>query len=576
MSMEYVKKFLPYVVIVFLCIGVMLPLFQNGFYPMHDDEQIARLYDLNASLQAGNFPPRLAPNLGFGYGYPFFNFYPSFAYYVGEVFHLLGFSFIVSTKLMLATGFLLAAIFMYIFTKEFFGKAAGVVAATVYTYSSYHAIDVYVRGAYAEFFAFVFIPLIFFAAYKLSVNFKYRYIVLGALGTAGLILSHNLIALMSFPFLAIWLLYLLISTKEKIRFMLYAFVLFFLGFGISAYFWLPSYLERDYTLINILTSELADYKLHFVCTRQLWQSMWGYGGSIPSCYDGISFEIGKIPLILSITAFMLAGYYFIKKKKQRIHVVPIFIFSVLLLLSAFLMIKYSAFVWAIIPPLWYVQFPWRFLLISSFVVAFLSGSVVWFVTNKKIQALCVGIIIVLIVLSNISLFKPQRQFNAEDEFYTNQEKIRWETSSLAYEYVPRGIKTKQSKIGTTLVDITKEEIASSPATVVSGDISVKTLRNLPQNKQFELQVITPGVFQINTFSFPGWHVYVNGHEVQYTDSNKLKLIQVSMPTVGSNTVEAKFTDTPVRFIGNLVSVISIIILISWAFLARKRTKHGKA
>ena len=47
---------------------------------MHDDEQIARLYDLNQALSEGQFPPRISPNLGFGYGYPFFNFYPSFAY----------------------------------------------------------------------------------------------------------------------------------------------------------------------------------------------------------------------------------------------------------------------------------------------------------------------------------------------------------------------------------------------------------------------------------------------------------------------------------------------------------------
>ena len=60
------------------------PLFHSGFFTIHDDEQIARLFDLNQAIFSGNIPPRIAPNLGFGYGYPFFNFYPPFAYYISE------------------------------------------------------------------------------------------------------------------------------------------------------------------------------------------------------------------------------------------------------------------------------------------------------------------------------------------------------------------------------------------------------------------------------------------------------------------------------------------------------------
>ena len=59
------------IILAFSFVG-MKALFHSGFYPMHDDEQIARLFDLNQALMAGNIPPRIAPNLGFGYGYPFF------------------------------------------------------------------------------------------------------------------------------------------------------------------------------------------------------------------------------------------------------------------------------------------------------------------------------------------------------------------------------------------------------------------------------------------------------------------------------------------------------------------------
>src|SRR5687768_14174258 len=112
--MKFLKIHIGIIFVILFAIIASLPLFQQGFFPIHDDEQVARLYDLNQALLEGQFPPRIAPNLGYGYGYPFFNFYPSFAYYVAEVFHLVGFGFLLSTKLMLFAGFLLAAFFAYL------------------------------------------------------------------------------------------------------------------------------------------------------------------------------------------------------------------------------------------------------------------------------------------------------------------------------------------------------------------------------------------------------------------------------------------------------------------------------
>ena len=500
--MEVIKKLLMPLVVIFLTIFAILPLFHSGFYPMHDNEQIARLFDLDQAIRSLEIPPRIAPNLGFGYGYPFFNFYPPFAYYVGEVFHLLGFGFIVSTKLMLITGFLLSALFMYLFAKDFFGRIGGVVSSVAYTYASYRALDVYVRGAYAEFFSFVFLPLIFWSLHKLSRTNRLVYLLIGSLGIAGLILSHNLVTLMFAPFIVVWVTYLIFISKKRLRFLIFSAAAIILGFGLTSYFWLPSYVERSYTLINILTTELANYSLHFVCVYQLWDSMWGYGGSIPGCYDGISFEIGKVQIILSVVAFGLAALTIIKGKHKE-KTVPILIFTFFLLACAFLMIKYAKPLWDVLTPLWYIQFPWRFLLIASFATAFLSGSVLSFIKNERIKIGIGVLIIIFLIASNMSRFIPQRFFNATDNYYTNMEMLRWETSSLAYEYVPNGIQTKKTSAGTTQVAISKDQIATSSSTVISGIIQTQEIKNLPQHKEFGVSVLKTGIFQINTYSFPG-------------------------------------------------------------------------
>src|SRR5581483_10955018 len=111
-----------------------LPLFHSGFFTFHDNEQVARLYDLNKDIVNLNFPPRLTQDLGYGFDYPLFNFYPPLVYYIAEIFKLTGFSYITSIKITIGLGFYLSFIFMYLFAKEHFGKIAAFLAALSYTY----------------------------------------------------------------------------------------------------------------------------------------------------------------------------------------------------------------------------------------------------------------------------------------------------------------------------------------------------------------------------------------------------------------------------------------------------------
>src|SRR5581483_1769835 len=314
------KDFLAILFITFLTFFAIAPLFKPGFFPIHDNEQVGRLYDLDQTLRAGNFPPRIAPNLGFGYGYPFFNFYPYFVYALAEVFVFLGFSYIVSIKIMIALGFIAAGLAMYVLSREFFGRIGAVVSAIVYIYLPYHSVDVYVRGALPEFWAFVFLPLIFWAIYKLYKTNRNTYIILTAICIALLILTHNLVAFMSAPFIGIFVLLLLTkSAKPRILF-LKLFICGLLGLTLSAFFWLPSYAEKQFTMIDLLTTELADYNQHFLYIRQFWNSPWGYGGSIYGLLDGLSFQAGKIQIILSAVAFFYALYAWKKKSKDTSYI----------------------------------------------------------------------------------------------------------------------------------------------------------------------------------------------------------------------------------------------------------------
>jgi len=561
------------VILVFLLtIFAILPLFQPGFFPMHDDEQVGRLYELDNAVKSGHIPPRIATNLGFGYGYPLFNFYPSFVYYIAEVFVLLGFSYIVSIKLMIALGFLAAAYFMYLFAREYFGEVGGVVASVAYTYAPYHAVDVYVRGALPEFWSFVFIPAIFWAFKRLQETGKKRYVIFAALFICFLILTHNLVALISSFFVAGYLLYLFLTTTEKRKFFVQVVISGVIGVLLSAYFWIPSYFEKNTTMIELLTTELADYRQHYVYIRQLWSSPWGYGGSLYGLGDGMSFQIGKVHIIFAILSLPTTVYLFIKKKIiYRLFI----LFLLFFLLSIFMMTFYSQFIWESIQQFSYIQFPWRFLLFTSFAASFLAGGIFLLPLSKKMSVVISVVAVVLLIGSNLIYFQPEKYLTeVTDADYIRPEVIRWRTSIMAFEYVPKGIATKKSNVGTTVIDIKQDEIAQGAYQVISGPLQVETVVDRPQAKELSVIATESGVLRLNTYAFPGWKVYLNKQEIGYNDNNKLKLITFPVPK-GEYVVRAILTDTVYRKIGNILTIVGLGALLFYIFIPLNRVKVNK-
>lgn len=567
--MKFLKKHIFLILAISFTFFALMALFHPGFFPIHDDEQIGRLHELNYDLVTLHIPPRLSQNLGFGYDYPFFNFYPPFVYYFAEIFKVSGFSYIDSTKIMIAFGFIFSAIFMYLFSKEYFGKLGGLVSAVLYIYAPYHSVDVYVRGALPEFWTFVFIPAIFWSMLRLQKNLTYRNILILGLFFAGLMLTHNLVFMMAVPFIAIYFFYLLYETNDRKTFFFTTILSGILALLLSSYFWIPAILENKFTMVGLLTQQLADYNLHFVSLRQFLDSPWGYGGSILGPNDGLSLEVGKIHLILLAISSLSFVYLWIKKKNKELILIP-FIF--MFVLSLFLQSYYSKIVWDHLNPLSYIQFPWRFMLLSVFSSSFIAGYIFSIKFDEKIKKVLAGVLIVVVILFYAPLFKPsQFLVNAKDEDYVSQDVLRWKTSSMAFEYVPKGVATRISNLGTTVVDINQNQIAKETATVLSGNMDVAVLEDLPHYKKLEVVVLDSGKLQINTYSFPGWKVFINGRQISYNDRNKLRLITINVEN-GTSIVEAKFTDTQVRKFADILSIVGIFMLLALLFFYSKKVK----
>lgn len=549
----------------------------NKFYfSIHDDQHIARLFLLDRGIKQGYFYPRWVDWLGFGFGYPLYNFYPPLIYYLAEGFHLIGFSFIWSVKLIIITGFILAASGIYLYLKSLIGKKAAFLGATVYTYFFYHAVVAYVRGALAEFFAMSLIPFVFLGLDRLAKDQNIKNLLLFSFFFASIILTQPLIGLPLTIFIGLLFIfyYLFVCGSRKNTFLIYFIAAVIFGLSLSSFFWPPSITEKKYTLVdNVLTQELASYKIHYIFPQQLWYSPWGYGGSTAGTSDGMTYQLGKVNIMLISLAVVLSIFYWYRFKKIDKYLKYFYLFVFLLFFSLFMTTPYSTFIWDRIKYLWYLQFPWRFLTFSTFFTGAVTAYMIFFtekifLNNKPslVKLLTAGLCL-LVIFKYYSYFHPQNYIKTTDQERTSFEEIAWRISNTSYEFVPKEVKTKKSAYNTTVLDIGKYQLTTTPYTVVSGKGEVKMIEDRLQNKKLAVSAASFLTLRINTFNFPGWTALIDNKPLLITDNNSLKLITIDVPE-GKHTVELIFKDTLIRKIGNIVSLFSWLLFISLLLKSR--------
>lgn len=567
---DYLWSFL---IVFIITVPAFLHLINGQYFSMHDDQQIARLYLLDQGIRQGYLYPRWVDTLGFGYGYPLFNFYPPLVYYIGEFFHLIGFSLIWSVKLTFILGFIISAWGTYLFSRKFVGRVIAFIPAALYTYFFYHAVNAYVRGALAEFFSMAILPFVFLTIRNLSDKRTLKNALLFAAAFALLIINHPLIAFPSLIFVgAFFIFYMIISKKDQIEFAKLFVIGGCIGFCLSAFFWLPSLVEKKYTYIDkVLTHELANYNIHFIYPQQFWYSLWGFGGSVAGPSDGITFQLGKVHIALFLLALGLSLVYAQKRKKMSEHK-EFYFFVALALFSIFMTIQASSFVWRSVSYLAYLQFPWRFLTFAGFFIAVVGGYSVLFLKELMFRKKNV-FNLTLITTTSICLltigiyskyFKPQFLRNVTDADLTSYEKIAWDVSKSSFEFVPQGVSTSKTDLGTTTLAIKKTELPTTSFTISNSEGYGRQLTNTFRKKTFLIHALSPLTFTLNSFDFPGWVASIKDIKsgvvkpLIITSTNDLRLITVAIPK-GLYEVDFVFKNTVVRVIGEVLSIASLAL-----------------
>lgn len=591
-----------------------------------------RLVQLDAVWRNGVFFTRWLPDLGYGYGLPLFNYYAPLVYYVTTPLHYLGISFPLALNLSLAAAMFIGTVGTFYFSRAllnayFENRAhltlAALVAALAFLYAPYILFNSIHRGNLAEQWALAFAPFALwrffiltksapdvslrgatpfvakqdmslrgatiFVATKQSqlsdknhpspkVGFSKNQLsnwLLAILSFAAVMLSHNVTSFLFAPLLFGFVLITIFSRPNARATISPAAVLiplsaFFLALTLSAFFWLPALLERDFVQIaRVIVTPDFDYRFNFVPPAEL-------AAILPRADTGRLNTL--YPSTLGITQVILAsaGIVLVVARFRTRRALPLFFLALAALGYVTLMLAISQPIWDNLSLLSYVQLPMRLRGLIALCIAPFAGLALMLLPSKwRLAATLVAII--AIVLTAFPLLYPRYAREVptnptiSDMFAYEQRTGAFGTTSFG-EYLPAWVQTLPDT--TPFADsyargqIPDRFVLPNSANVCGGGEGI--------NWEIVCAYDThPWHVTYRAFYFPGWQVSINGQPAEITPTPRTGLI--SFTVTQGEVITVYYAGTTVEHIAEWLSIataIGILGILLLALVQRVRTKQS--
>lgn len=484
-------------VLVFCSLVFLWPLYREGFIATDDgDWMIIRLSAFYQSLREGQFPVRLLGRLNVSYGYPVANFlYPGFMY-IGSVIHAAGVPFIETVKIIFSGSVIIAVLAVFFWLVKFVNPLRSFFAALSFLLSPYVAFDVFRRGSLGEVLAIACTAVSLYA-----IEAQKRHITTISLSL--LLLAHNSVAFLSFPFLFF---YGLMRRRWYVVFSS------FLALGITAFFWVPALVERELVQFNLI--QVSNPYEYFAVNSQWF--------------------LHSLPHLFALAAAVLLW-------KKLTVLLKLFLFGYVGVL--FISLPLSSTIWSFEEFAQLFQFPYRFLSVGLFIGTMLFAGVLQMLPTKAAQIVA-GCLLVMLIPSLMRTYQGIVRTYQPETFYTTNEA----TTTVAGEYLPRWVREPPTERNYQEIEFYqgRGNITIQETTTHKVVASVKTEEN--------------SVLQINSIYYPGWGVLVNGVPVDLDYDNPRGLIRFSVPK-GEYTISGEFRETVFRFVTNIISIMSGLVFL---------------
>lgn len=538
-----------------LLILLVLPTFFRMLRPgifSTQDFHFFRLVEFNKCFSDLQLPCRWSSDAALGYGEPVFNFYGQIPYLAGSLLHSAGLSLVDSFKGLFVLSLVLSFLSMFVLARRLWkDNLSAILSSVLYLYAPYRALDVWVRGALPEALAFAIFPLAILFFEKFLEKKDYKNLIFFSFSLTLLIITHNLSFLMFLVFLVGWIFFRL-AQSHGWGLLKYLVLSLGLAFLLSSFYILPVLVESVYVNLGSTTTGYFDFRGHFAGIYQLFVSRyWGYGASLFGPEDSLSLSIGHVQWMLSLVILVLAIY----KLRLKGAAKPL----VLILIGWFyvyLTHNLSNFIWESIPTFWYIQFPWRFIGLAVFSFSIGAG---WLATQvRTYKILVVASLVLLTVFLNQGFFKPDIWNISNDEKLSGGDIWVYQSRSSISDYWP------------VYANILPKEFAPDTVTIIYGGGEGVRLSKTSNKQVFNLSLSKNSRVVFPLTYFPGWKMYVNGVEKPISPDEELGLVTSDL-SPGLQKIELVFLDTPIRKLGNYVSLASFLMALGF-LLGRGRNE----
>jgi hypothetical protein len=475
---------------------------------------VFRLAELMRMVSNGELYPRWAPYFYFGYGYPIFNYYAPLSYFAGLPVALMPWwDAVAGVRFVFIAGMVSGVLGIYAFTRTHWGRAAGLVAAAATGFAPYVLyVDPHARGDLAEAFGLGLFPLALWAVARLRHGSAASWLVAVA-AVSAVIVSHNLLALVSFALLLAWVSWRCVTGDETRPLCLLRLAALAAGIGVAAFFWLPVALEQNAVNLGSLIGPGShfDYRNHFLTLGQLLAApeLLDWGASEPA----FPFQLGTGQWLLALSALLLL---LVRKTRHARHVTFFVVAAGVMLI---MMLRVSDPVWDAVPLLAYLQFPWRLLGPTAALMGVLAGvttdTILRLLPGSTARVLVAGFVL-LVIASSFPLLQVQRwSGEAWDTsaagVLAEELRGRWLGTTSTADFVPATVEVIPRPTGQLLEDIFAGEPADrvNRATLPEGSVVIGEPIT-PLRTRYHVSSPTPFPLRLYQFAFPGWTARLNG------------------------------------------------------------------
>lgn len=209
------------------------------------------------------------------------------------------------------------------------------------------------------------------------------------------------------------------------------------------------------------------------------------------------------------------------------------------------MLSLSKPLWDLPTPLPLASPPWRFLSVAVFSAAVCGGGLVKAIKNYGLRITVYGLLIFLALYGN----RNHLRINDVRDYDLNFLQTYSGVASGWNEHLPIWIKE------------TPDKFPASPVEILSGNCQFKQLVHKSNFQQYDFACSQDSRIQLNTAYYPGWQVKIDGQTTAVTPADNGMMV-VSMPS-GSHQLLLKFSDTALRLIAKIISLMTLALIVTY-------------